>query len=105
MLVISILFKISLLNKRTGSKNPSHAPKYNLLFFAYIGKIFEIFDRIKNNNLYRVYPHNYFCDTILKNRCVTNNKDILFYYDSDHLSLDGSKFVVDDIVKIIKEIR
>lgn len=68
-------------------------------------KIFEIFDRIKNNNLYRVYPHNYFCDTILKNRCVTNNKDILFYYDSDHLSLDGSKFVVDDIVKIIKEIR
>ena len=68
-------------------------------------KIFEIFDNIKNNNLYRVYPHNYFCDTILKNRCITNNKDILFYYDSDHLSLDGSKFVVDSIVKIIKEIR
>ena len=68
-------------------------------------KIFEIFNNLKNDNLYRVYPHKNFCDTILKNRCVTNNKDKLFYYDGDHLSLDGSKFVVDSIIKIIKEIR
>lgn len=68
-------------------------------------KIFEIFNNLKNDNLYRVYPHKNFCDTILKNRCVTNNKDKLFYYDRDHLSLDGSKFVVDSIIKIIKEIR
>jgi hypothetical protein len=68
-------------------------------------KIFEIFDSLKKDNLYRVYPHKNFCDTILKNRCVANNKDKLFYYDGDHLSLDGSKFVVDSIIKIIKEIR
>ena len=68
-------------------------------------KIFEIFDNLKNDNLYRVYPHKNFCDTILKNRCVANNKDKLFYYDGDHLSLDGSKFVVEEVIKIINTMK
>lgn len=67
--------------------------------------IFEILDSVKNENIYRVYPHSYFCNKQIKNRCVSNDKENIFYSDGDHLSLSGSKFVVDDILKIIKNIQ
>ena len=40
---------------------------------------FELLDSIKGDNVYRVYPHSLFCDTIIKDRCVTHDKDYLFY--------------------------
>lgn len=64
--------------------------------------IFEILDSVKNENIYRVYPHSHFCNKQIKSRCVSNDKENIFYFDDDHLSLSGSKFVVDDILKIIK---
>jgi peptidoglycan/LPS O-acetylase OafA/YrhL len=67
--------------------------------------IFEILDSIKNENIYRVYPHSYFCDKQIKNRCVTYDKNNIFYDDDDHLSIEGSKFVVDGIIKEIEKIE
>jgi peptidoglycan/LPS O-acetylase OafA/YrhL len=67
--------------------------------------IFNTLDSIKHPNVYRVYPDKYFCNTIIANRCVANSKDHLFYYDDDHLSLEGSKYVVDGIIKTIKQIE
>jgi peptidoglycan/LPS O-acetylase OafA/YrhL len=67
--------------------------------------IFEILNSVQNENIYRVYPHSHFCDKQLKNRCVSNDKENIFYFDNNHLSLSGSKFVVDDILKIIKNIQ
>ncbi len=64
--------------------------------------IFEIFDSIESPNIYRVYPHKLFCDNQIKNRCITNDKERIFYYDDDHLSIFGSKLVVDEIIKKIK---
>jgi peptidoglycan/LPS O-acetylase OafA/YrhL len=67
--------------------------------------IFQIFDSIKNENIYRVYPHSYFCNKQIKDRCVTNDENDIFYYDGDHLSIQGSKFVVDGIMKEIEKIE
>jgi peptidoglycan/LPS O-acetylase OafA/YrhL len=67
--------------------------------------IFEILDSIKNENIYRVYPHSYFCDKQIKDRCVANDKNNIFYYDDDHLSIQGSKLVVDEIMKEIEKIE
>jgi len=67
--------------------------------------IFEILDSVQNHNIYRVYPHAYFCDKQIKNRCIANDKENIFYSDDDHLSLQGSNYVVNDIVKIIKKIE
>ena len=67
--------------------------------------IFEIFDSIKNENIYRVYPHFYFCDKQIKDRCVANDENDIFYYDGDHLSIQGSKFVIDGIMKEIEKIE
>ncbi len=67
--------------------------------------IFEILDSVKNENIYRVYPHSYFCDKQIKDRCVANDENRIFYSDDDHLSLQGSKLVVDGIMKEIEKIE
>ena len=67
--------------------------------------IFEILDSIQSPNIYRVYPHKLFCDKQLENRCVANDENSIFYYDDDHLAIQGSKFVVDEIMKEIEKIE
>ncbi len=67
--------------------------------------IFEILDSINNPSIYRVYPHEFFCNKQLENRCVANDKNNIFYKDSTHLSIHGSKLVVDEIMKEIKKIE
>ena len=66
--------------------------------------VFEILDSVQNSSIYRIYPHKLFCDKQIKNRCVANDKNNLFYYDDDHLSLKGSQLVVDEIIKQVDEI-
>ena len=66
--------------------------------------IFEILDNVENSNIYRVYPHKIFCDKKIVNRCVANDENNLFYYDDNHLSLQASKFVVNEIMKEIEKI-
>ena len=81
-------------------------PPYNRAPKAKRNKfIFETLDSIQNDNIYRVYPHKHFCDNQIKNRCVSNSKDKIYYFNDDHLSLQGSTFVVRDIVDIIKKIN
>ena len=67
--------------------------------------IFEILDSVQSSNVYRVYPHTHFCDKQVKNRCIANDAEHIFYYDDDHLSLKGSEYVVNDIIKIVKKIE
>ena len=66
--------------------------------------IFETLDSIQNENIYRVYPLKHFCDNQIKNRCVANTQNKIYYYDNNHLSLPGSTFVVKDVIDIIKKI-
>ena len=67
--------------------------------------IFEILDSIENPNIYRVFPHSYFCDKQINDRCVANDENNFFYYDNNHLSLQGSKLIVDGIMKEIEKIE
>ena len=66
---------------------------------------FELLNSIRGENIYRVYPHTLFCDTIIKNRCVTHDDKDIFYFDDDHLSLKGAEMVNDLIMKEIKKIE
>ena len=67
--------------------------------------VFEILDSVQSPNIYRVYPHRVFCDKQIKDRCVANDQNDLFYFDDNHLSLKGSEFVVEEIMKQIKKIQ
>ena len=66
---------------------------------------FELFDSIKNENVYRVYPHKLLCNTKIKNRCVTHDDKDLFYSDHHHPSHKGAKMINDLIMKEIEKIE
>ena len=66
---------------------------------------FELLDSIQGENIYRVYPHTLFCDTTIKNRCVTHEDKNIFYSDDNHPSIKGSEMINDLIIKEIEKIE
>jgi hypothetical protein len=66
---------------------------------------FELLDYIEGKNIYRVYPHTLFCDTIIKDRCIAHDDKDIFYSDDDHPSLKGSEMINDLIMKEIEKIK
>ena len=66
---------------------------------------FEILDSIKGENIYRVFPHKIFCDSLIKHRCVSHNDKKIFYSDDDHLSSRGAQMINSLIMDEIKKIE
>ena len=66
---------------------------------------FELLNSIKNENILRIYPHNLFCNKQIKNRCVANNHEFIFYADDDHLSNFGNEMLSNKIINKILKIQ
>ncbi len=66
---------------------------------------FKLLDSINNENIYRVYPHKIFCNSQIKNRCITHDNKNFFYYDYVHLLGKGSSSVVSLIMDKIKSLK
>jgi peptidoglycan/LPS O-acetylase OafA/YrhL len=66
---------------------------------------FELLDSIQGDNIYRVYPHTLFCDTTIKDRCITHDDKNIFYADDSHPFLKGAEMVNDLIMKEIEKIE
>jgi hypothetical protein len=80
----------------------------NGLDFDYVTSFIQ--DRVgdvwgTSDNIYRVYPHKLFCDTTIKDRCVTHDDKNIFYSDDDHPSIKGSEMINDLIMKEIEKIE
>ena len=67
--------------------------------------IFEVLDSIQDQNIHRIYPHKFFCNKLIINRCIANDENNILYYNDDHLSINGSKPIVDEIINEIKKIK
>jgi peptidoglycan/LPS O-acetylase OafA/YrhL len=66
---------------------------------------FDIFNDLKNKNIYRVYLHKLFCNNLVANRCIVyNDKDLLFI-DTVHPSKKGAEMINDLIIKEIEKIE
>ncbi len=63
---------------------------------------FKLLDSIKHKNITRVYPHKFFCNNTIKNRCITHNQKEIFYFDHNHLSNSGTKYIINLIFESIK---
>ena len=66
---------------------------------------FKLLDSIQKDNVYRVYPHKLFCDTIIKNRCVTHDDKNIFYEDENHPSQKGAEMINNLIMKEIEKVE
>ena len=66
---------------------------------------FELFDSIKGENIYRVYPHSLYCGTLIKEKCITHDAKNIFYSDDNHPSVRGSELINNLIMDKIKKIE
>jgi len=57
------------------------------------------FDTLPDSNIVRIRPDQLFCQNYLKDKCVMQWDSIPFYYDDNHLSYQGAKLLVDEIVR------
>ena len=68
--------------------------------------VYKLLDEINNPNLYRVYPEKIFCNNQIKKRCITHNKNDIFFENSWHPSLKGSQMInnlILDKIEIIEK--
>ena len=56
---------------------------------------FQLLNSIKNKNVFRVYPNKVFCNNLIKGKCISHDKTKIYYFDSNHLSVEGSKIISD----------
>ena len=66
--------------------------------------VYQIYDKINHENLIKIYPHQIFCNTYIKNDCVGNNEKNIFFHDKKHPSVFGSKLINSLIEEEIKKI-
>jgi len=66
---------------------------------------FELLNNIKGKNIYKIYPHELFCNTAIKKRCLTHDDRNLFYHDWSHPSKKGADMINNLIMKEIKKIE
>jgi len=74
------------------------------IFLSRSKSSFDLLDSIVHNNVYRIYPHELFCNNYLKDRCISQADQKIFYSDSSHLSVEGAKLFNEILVKKILEI-
>ena len=66
---------------------------------------FELLDSIKNDNIFKVYPHKLFCNTIIKGRCLAHDDKNIFYADDDHPSPKGAEMINNLIIEEIEKME
>ena len=59
----------------------------------------EINSLLRKMNKDNISTDNIFCDSFIKNKCVVSDSGIIFYYDDDHLTYDGSLLILDILKK------
>ena len=66
---------------------------------------FQLLNSFTSKNVLRVYPNRIFCDNLIKDECISHDKTKIYYFDNNHLSVDGSKIVSDLILGQINNIN
>ena len=61
----------------------------------------SLLNSISDKDILRVYPEIIFCDSFIYSECVGAIDDQIFYSDDDHLSLEGSRLLAKEIIKVL----
>ena len=97
------------IKKKISLRNNDYIKNYiNILYSDYendTGFIFKELKRLNHKNLHKVYPHEIFCNTIVKNKCIAHNNNDIFFIDNLHLAKKGSTLINIDLMKIIDKIQ
>tara|TARA_B100000787_G_scaffold164130_1_gene146487 strand:- start:2098 stop:4119 length:2022 start_codon:yes stop_codon:yes gene_type:complete len=75
------------------------------VFLKRTSEIYDIYNNINSENVFKIYPEKILCNKLIKNRCITHDQRNVFYIDDDHLSYTGAKLLVDEIKTTIFSIQ
>jgi len=62
-------------------------------------KSFKLLNSIQHKNIYRIYPHKFLCNNIVKKRCINHDEKEIYYRDDDHPSAKGAEMINSLIIK------
>tara|TARA_B100000029_G_C17553376_1_gene950874 strand:+ start:41 stop:2032 length:1992 start_codon:yes stop_codon:yes gene_type:complete len=74
-------------------------------FLNYAENSHSVLNSLKHKNLYKIFPHEIFCDTEIKNRCLLHDNDEIFYVDNNHLSKAGNKKILRVVLDKLEKIE
>ena len=83
----------------TGNQEPSLDTSFSV-FQERNRDTISALDEIQHPNLYRFYPHQYFCKKET-GRCINADNKGIYYYDDDHLSNTGARMISNPLAKSI----
>ena len=63
----------------------------------------EINEIINYSGAEVVHSTDIFCDSFVENKCTASRNGVMFYYDDDHLTLDGASLIGEKITEIIQK--
>ena len=74
-------------------------------YLSNVRTVIKEFDKLKHENLYKIFPDKIFCNSLLKNKCVANSLENIYFIDTSHPSQKGSEMINKELLKKIKEIN
>ncbi len=60
---------------------------------------FELLNSIEGKNIIRIFPDKLFCNTVIKDRCLTHDNEYIFYADDDHPSSRAGEMINEQIMQ------
>ena len=106
--VSSSLYELYHKDKKNFLNNISKEENYISLdydkFSSDVKSIIQNLNYLEHKNLYRVFPESIFCNEIIKDKCLGNSSEDIYFVDRVHLSKKGSKMINVNLIKVIDQI-
>ena len=64
---------------------------------------YTVFDQVVGDNVSRIFADKIICETFIKDKCVGNSGNSIFYADESHLSRGGVELIFPEIQKVLDE--
>ena len=68
-------------------------------------EVFDFYDALDNENIFRIFPHKLFCNTKIQGQCLTHNETEVFFSDEWHVSIEGAEMINKLLIEKIKYIN
>ena len=78
-------------------------PDISIPHYDYIHRnafVESVFNNYQAENILKIRPEKIFCNSFVKDRCVSQYNSISYYVDDDHLSDQGAKLVIQAIAEL-----
>lgn len=98
-------FDINFVPSKLASGNTDMQTIYYNMFKIRSESSFKVFDQVVGDNISRIFPEKILCNTFVKDKCVGNNENSIFYADESHLSRGGVDLVFPEIQKSLEAIK